>query len=98
MSTDLDVKIAELSGEIRRYPTPIAGCDEHLTELLEHRARLLAERKIGDRPRFPVPQSEVNPVNDAEKRGLSPIFPIFSSTPGCSPANIWINDGGFNAA
>ena len=43
MTTDLDVKIAALSDEIRRYPTPIAGCDEHLTELLEHRARLLAE-------------------------------------------------------
>ena len=66
MATELDAKIAELSDEIRRYPTPIARCDEQLTELLERRARLFAEKgKIGDRPRFSVPQSEVAPLNDA---------------------------------
>ena len=43
MTTELDTRIAELSDEIRRYPTPIARCDEQLTELLERRARLLAE-------------------------------------------------------
>jgi len=32
-----------LSQEIRHYPTPIARCDEQLTQLLEERARLLAE-------------------------------------------------------
>jgi hypothetical protein len=102
MATELDARIAELSNEIRRYPTPIARCDEQLTELLERRARLFAEKaraaekveigEIGDRPRFSVPQSEVAPLNDAEKRGLSPTFQ------GCSPDNIWINDGGYNAA
>ena len=43
MSTELDAKIAALSDEIRRYPTPIARCDEQLTALIEERARLLAE-------------------------------------------------------
>ena len=45
MSTELDAKIARLSDEIRRYPTPIARCDEQLTELLERRARLFAEKE-----------------------------------------------------
>jgi hypothetical protein len=45
MNTDLDARIAKLSDEIRRYPTPIARCDEQLTELLERRARLLAEKE-----------------------------------------------------
>ena len=44
MATELDARIAALSEEIRRYPTPIARCDVQLTELLERRARLLAER------------------------------------------------------
>ena len=45
MITELDATIARLSDEIRRYPTPIARCDEQLSELLERRARLLAERE-----------------------------------------------------
>ena len=69
MTTDIDAMIATLSDEIRSYPTPIARCDEQLTELLERRARLLAEK--------------------ARTRAASD---------GCSPENIWINDGGFNAA
>ena len=44
MATELDATIESLSDEIRRYPTPIARCDEQLTELLERRARLLAEK------------------------------------------------------
>jgi hypothetical protein len=71
MSKELDAKIAELTDEIRRYPTPIARCDEQLTELLERRARLLAQCQ-----------------------GES----VRSTTPGCTPDSIWINDGGFNAA
>ncbi len=71
MSTELDADIAKLSDEIRRYPTPIARCDEQLTELLERRARLLAEA--------------------ARLAARNP-------TPACSPDNVWINDGGFNAA
>jgi hypothetical protein len=43
MRRDLQRRIAELSEEIRRYPTPIARCDLHLPALLEERARLLAE-------------------------------------------------------
>jgi hypothetical protein len=34
-------RIEELSEEIRRYPTPIARCDEQLTALLDERSRLL---------------------------------------------------------
>jgi chorismate mutase len=36
-------RLAELSREIREYPTPIARCDEQLTALIEERARLLHE-------------------------------------------------------
>ncbi len=35
-------RIDELSEEIRRYPTPIARCDEQLTALIEERSRLIA--------------------------------------------------------
>ena len=38
-------RIAELSEEIRNYPTPIARCDEQLTALIEERSRLLDELK-----------------------------------------------------
>ena len=41
MRAELERRIAELSDEIRRYPGPIARCDEHLPALLEERARLL---------------------------------------------------------
>jgi hypothetical protein len=43
MRSELQRRIAELSDEIRRYPTPIARCDLHLPALLEERARLLEE-------------------------------------------------------
>lgn len=43
MRSELQRRIAELSEEIRRYPTPIARCDLHLPALLEERARLLEE-------------------------------------------------------
>jgi len=45
MNTELDAAIARLSDEIRHYPTPIARCDEQLSELVERRARLIAERE-----------------------------------------------------
>jgi hypothetical protein len=38
-------RVAELSEEIRRYPRPIARCDQHLTALLEERARLIVQMK-----------------------------------------------------
>ncbi|HZM36860.1 MAG TPA: hypothetical protein VFC18_20525 [Burkholderiales bacterium] len=38
----LEERIAELSREIRAYPTPIARCDVQLGALLEERARLIA--------------------------------------------------------
>ena len=37
----LERRLAELSLEIRNYPTPIARCDEQLAALLEERARLI---------------------------------------------------------
>jgi hypothetical protein len=36
---------ARLNEEIRRYPTPIAGCDEQLTDLLERRSWVVSERR-----------------------------------------------------
>ena len=43
MSAWVQRRIAELSEEIRRYPGPIARCDEHLPALLEERARLISQ-------------------------------------------------------
>jgi chorismate mutase len=43
MSADLQKKLAQVNEEIRNYPGPIARCDQHLTALLEERARLMAE-------------------------------------------------------
>jgi hypothetical protein len=37
----LEQRLAEISLEIRHYPTPIARCDEQLAALLEERARLI---------------------------------------------------------
>ena len=46
----LEKRFADLSEEIRHYPTPIARCDEQLLELLERRSQVLAELKsLGDR-------------------------------------------------
>jgi len=38
-------RIAELSEEIRSYPTPIARCDEQLTALIEERSLLLRQQE-----------------------------------------------------
>ena len=43
MSRYLERRIAELSEEIRNYPTPIARCDEQLTALIEQRSRLFMD-------------------------------------------------------
>ena len=45
MERDLERQLAELSREIRCYPTPIARCDEQLTDLLEKRAQLIEQLK-----------------------------------------------------
>ncbi len=48
---ELEARLAELSDEIRHYPTPIARCDVQLTELLERRARVVAQlAHLEDRP------------------------------------------------
>ncbi len=44
----LKQRLAELSNEIRHYPTPIARCDEQLTALLEARASIV--EKLNKRP------------------------------------------------
>jgi hypothetical protein len=67
--SELQRRLAELSEEIRRYPTPIARCDEQLTGLLEQRAAILERIRQEAQDRAP-----------------------------CTPENIWINDGGCNAA
>jgi hypothetical protein len=43
MSAWLERRIAELSEEVRNYPTPIARCDQHLAALLEERSRLISQ-------------------------------------------------------
>ena len=45
MKAGLERRIAELSEEIRRYPGPIARCDEQLLALLEERAKLMQQLK-----------------------------------------------------
>jgi hypothetical protein len=45
LKNQLERRIAELSEEIRSYPTPIARCDEQLPALLEERSRLIQELK-----------------------------------------------------
>jgi hypothetical protein len=42
MSAWAERRIRELSEELRRYPGPIARCDEHLAALLEERSRLIS--------------------------------------------------------
>ena len=37
----LEHQSAALSAEVRAYPTPIAGCDEQLTELIARRSRVI---------------------------------------------------------
>jgi len=59
-------RLAELSEEIRNYPTPIARCDVQLTALLEERSLLMKQ--------------------------------LEDNYGSCTPAAIWTNDGGFNAA
>ena len=68
----LERRLAELSEEIRHYPTPIARCDEQLADLLERRSRILAELRRGEEHQAPAS--------------------------GCTPAGIWLNEGGFDAA
>ena len=43
MREQLQKRIAEISEEIRHYPTPIARCDLHLPALLEERTKLITQ-------------------------------------------------------
>ena len=48
MRQELQRRIAELSDQIRHYPTPIARCDLHLPALLEERAALIEQLEALD--------------------------------------------------
>jgi hypothetical protein len=43
MRDRLEHTLTLLNQEIRSYPTPIARCDEQLTDLLERRSRVVDE-------------------------------------------------------
>ena len=45
MKAQIQKRIAELSAEIRNYPTPIARCDLQLPALIEERDNLLQQLK-----------------------------------------------------
>lgn len=53
----IEARLAEISLEIRNYPTPIARCDEQLAALLEERARLI---QILQEPACEPPELWVN--------------------------------------
>ena len=46
----LEQHLAQLSSEIRHYPTPIARCDDQLLYLLERRSQVLAKLRELDAP------------------------------------------------
>ena len=46
MNESLQKRLAELSLEIRNYPTPIARCDEQLAHLLDERSALALKINI----------------------------------------------------
>jgi chromosome segregation ATPase len=48
-------RLAEISEEIRHYPTPIARCDEQLTALLEERTSITEQLRQAARPGAPCP-------------------------------------------
>ena len=60
--SELKRRLAELSAEIRSYPTPIARCDEQLTALLEQRSALLYELRQAEQ-RSAVPKQSCSPEN-----------------------------------
>jgi chorismate mutase len=45
LKNQIELRIDELSRELRAYPTPIARCDEQLSALLEERALLISQLK-----------------------------------------------------
>jgi hypothetical protein len=48
MRRDLELRLEQLSAQIRHYPTPIARCDEQLADLIEQRARVLEQLRQMD--------------------------------------------------
>ena len=64
----LERRFAELSEEIRHYPTPIARCDEQLLDLLERRSQVLAQLKSIP-PAVPGCTEEAIWINDGGLHG-----------------------------
>ena len=61
MKPAIEARIAQLSDEIRNYPTPIARCDLHLPALLEERASLLSMlESLEQKPGCPPEAAWVN--------------------------------------
>ena len=58
--TELQRRLDAVCEEIRRYPTPIARCDEQLTALIEERSTLL---NLLDETQTPCPPESLW-VND----------------------------------
>jgi hypothetical protein len=60
---NIQQRIAELSEEIRNYPTPIARCDEQLIALIDERTLLLRLLNKNKNPESACPPDAVW-VND----------------------------------
>ena len=56
---ELERRLDAVCDEIRRYPTPIARCDEQLTALIEERSRLLSLVEEKQSPGNPCPPEAV---------------------------------------
>ena len=56
--------IAALSAEIRAYPTPIARCDEQLTQLIDERSAALKELQALDQALDAMRRDMRSPVNE----------------------------------
>ena len=57
--TELQRRLDAVCEEIRRYPTPIARCDEQLTALIEERSRLFSSLEQQRDPCNPCPPEAV---------------------------------------
>ncbi len=68
LRSHLESRSRELNEEIRRYPTPIARCDEQLTKLLEQRAQALTQLSLIDEAGLEkLPQSDRPSLSSVEK-------------------------------
>jgi predicted metal-dependent enzyme (double-stranded beta helix superfamily) len=75
---DLERRLAALADEIRRYPTPIARCDEHLGALLEQRSSLVRQLEEApyDLPRFVADLRRISRASASERELLAEVRPL----------------------